>query len=487
MSAVAAVVASRQPSIFLKPTLTYEEYSTVRISHSWDEDVGAAGNPRWTTRTRKADVPFAPDASDKERLLRVVHEYNDAIAASRLHFTTGADIYDNFRLTLGGDLRTTWDQVVTELLQTQVPDGAGGHNPWTKTAANFITDGVSKFLRRFFPSNSFLIQGEYMRLVMKPKVLDVYAVSGRARLINTLSRYLPGSGGNKLYNTPLEEKNAFFRMMLPAWQLKFTESGQELDDPNYTYDRLVQFMANQQLYHDATLQAQRQQRSRSNQGFGRGGSYRQGFGGRFGQQFHPGIPPPPPPPYYGGGPRGFGSPGGFRGGRGPGFGGGRSFTPHRNTHNPHQTPARGPPGAARGRTNPARGGSTFTTPRTRFQQQQHRRQTRSGRDYGRGSHPVARRSLFYADQHYNDHYFASDEMDEDNQVYFEEGEPQEEDQFFAAAPTSTTTFAAAASVQEHHYSSSGPAPQEATQDHYLADHDEHYDPYGEPNDWLQDY
>ena len=480
MSAVAAVVASRQPSIHLRSTLSFEEYSTVRLSHSWDEDAGTPAAPRWTTRTRKADVPFAPDATDKERLLRVVHEYKDSLVPSRLNFTQGPDIYDNFRLVLGGDLRTTWDQTITELEATQVPDGAGGHNPWAKTANNFIPDGITKFLRRFFPSNAFLIQGEYMRLVMKPKALDVYAVSGRVRLINTLSQYLPGSNRQKLYTTPVDEKNAFFRMMLPSWQLKFTETGQELDDPNYTYDRLVQFMANQQLYHDAQQEANRQQRARNSQGFRR-------IGGRFGQQTHPGVPPPPPPPYYGG--RGFGSPG-FRGGRGNGPSGGRSFTPHRNSHLPHQSPA--PTPAARGgRGYQGRNRSTYTTPRTRYQQQQQRRQTRSGRGYGGPpQHPPARRQLFYADQHYNDHYFAGDEMDYEQQDFAQEDPHQEQDQFFAAAaaPTSTT-FAAVASasapaVQEHHYSSSAPADE---QDHYFADGNEEYETYGEPNDWLQDY
>ena len=218
MSAVAAIVASRQPSIHLRPALPFEEYTTVRLSHSWDENAGDGANPRWTTRTRKADVPFAPDASDKERLLRVVHEYKDSIQDSRLHFTTGDDVYDNFRLVLGGDLRTTWDQTIVELQAAQVPDPAnpGAMIGWTKQANNFTTEGVPKFLRCFFPSNAFLIQGEYMRLVMKPKALDVYAVSGRVRLINTLSQYLPGSGNQMLYTTPVEEKNAFFRMMLPA-------------------------------------------------------------------------------------------------------------------------------------------------------------------------------------------------------------------------------------------------------------------------------
>ena len=169
---------------------------------------------------------------------------------------------------MGGDLRTTWDQTVAELLQTLVPPTAAalaaavaaGLPPppaanWVRTDANFLMDGVPHFLHRFFPSNAFLIQQEYIRTTMKPKALDVYALSGRLRLLNTLSQYLPGSGNLSMFTTSIDEKNAFFRMMLPQWQLKFSESGHELDDPTYSYDRLVQFMANQQVYHDAALVA----------------------------------------------------------------------------------------------------------------------------------------------------------------------------------------------------------------------------------------
>ena len=464
MSAVAAIVASRQPSIHLKASLAYEDYTTVRLSHSWDENAGTAAVPRWTTRTRKADVPFAPDSSDKERLLRVVHEYKDSITESRLHFTTGDEVYDNFRLTLGGDLRTTWDQTVTDLEATQVAGAA-----WTKTTDNFTTDGIPRFLRRFFPSNAYLIQGEYMRLAIKPKALDVYALSGRMRLINTLSQYLPGSGGTRLYTTDTEEKNAFFRMMLPSWQLKFSETGFELDDQNYNYDRLVQFMANQQLYYDAEQEANRQRRQQlqNNNRYGQR------------QQYRPFQPPRQPPGALG--PRSFGNPS-PRGGRGPGN---RTFTPHRNNHSPHQTPFR--PGNRGGRGGrgftPFRGTPTTRPPRTRYQAQQQQRNTRSGRAYGQQN--PARRSLFYVDD--TDLYYHDEPEDGDvNAHYYDE-----EDQFFASQPPNpdTTTFAAASQPnQEHHYSSTAaaPAPEE---DQFLADAPQNMDAeeYYDDNEWLQDY
>ena len=171
---------------------------------------------------------FAPDSQDKECLLRVVHENRYAIQPSRLNITDAQAIYDNFRLTLGSDLRTTWDQTIAELLQTLVPPTAAalaaavtaGLPPppatnWARTDANYLMDGIPHFIRRFFPSNAFLIQQEYICTTMKPKALDVYAFSGCLRLLNTLSQYLPGSGNLSMFTTPIDEKNAFFHMMLP--------------------------------------------------------------------------------------------------------------------------------------------------------------------------------------------------------------------------------------------------------------------------------
>ena len=159
MSAIAALVASRSPSLYIHASIPYEEYTTVCLSHSWDENAGTAAHPRWVTRTRNADVPFAPDSQDKECLLRVVHEYRDAIQHSCLNITDAQEIYDNFRLTLGGDLCTTWDQTVTKLLQTLVPPTAAalaaavtaGLPPppatnWARTDANFLTEEVPHFL-----------------------------------------------------------------------------------------------------------------------------------------------------------------------------------------------------------------------------------------------------------------------------------------------------------------------------------------------------
>eukprot|EP00536_Pseudo-nitzschia_multiseries_P014618 jgi/Psemu1/39475/gm1.39475_g len=81
--------------------------------------------------------------------------------------------------------------------------------------------------------------------------MNCFAAAGHIRLINILSVHLPGSGGMKLFPTKTTMKNAFFHLMLPSWQLKFNETGNQLDDAAYPLHRLVAFIEQQRLHHDA--------------------------------------------------------------------------------------------------------------------------------------------------------------------------------------------------------------------------------------------
>ena len=46
-------------------------------------------------------------------------------------------------------------------------------------------------------------------------------------------------------------KYKLFNMMLPEWQLAFSNAGYNLPDPNYSYQQLIEYMINQQAIHDA--------------------------------------------------------------------------------------------------------------------------------------------------------------------------------------------------------------------------------------------
>ena len=53
--------------------------------------------------------------------------------------------------------------------------------------------------------------------IMKPCPMDCCALSGQHCLINMLSTYMLGSGGNSLYPSETVKKNANFQLMLPEW------------------------------------------------------------------------------------------------------------------------------------------------------------------------------------------------------------------------------------------------------------------------------
>ena len=63
--------------------------------------------------------------------------------------------------------------------------------------------------------------------------------------------FLPRANPNGVYDDT-ETKYLYYGMMLPPWQLKFTESTQCLEDHAYTYQMLVDYMQVQESVHNAT-------------------------------------------------------------------------------------------------------------------------------------------------------------------------------------------------------------------------------------------
>ena len=62
--------------------------------------------------------------------------------------------------------------------------------------------------------------------------------------------FLPGSNPNGVYDD-MEMKYLYYGMMLPPWQLKFTESTQRLEDHACTYQMLVDYMQVKESVHNA--------------------------------------------------------------------------------------------------------------------------------------------------------------------------------------------------------------------------------------------
>lgn len=239
---MSGIARYRQPPLPLKADLLYENYPTTRVTYTFATE--GRGERGAISVTRKQELPFAPDASDKERLIRVLHEYNEACSDSLLHIHD-RDRHTKAREVLRGDLKASWENTIMDVAAT--------------SDADFVTN-VRSFLAFHMPSNAFLIQQEYLRQATKPYAMDCFTTANRLRLINTISIYLPGSGGTQLFPSATSIKNAFYGLMLPQWQLAFDSTCNQLDDDDYTLQKLISFMEHHRLYHNTTREDRHRQR-----------------------------------------------------------------------------------------------------------------------------------------------------------------------------------------------------------------------------------
>ncbi len=203
----------------------YEDYPTTRIAYT-------PHNER-TPRTKR--LPFAPDASDKERLIRVLVGYERSCDVSSLH------IHDDDRHTMAsqvlcGDLSISWEMTIANA---------------AKTIDTYFVTNARVFLKNYMPPDAFLIQEQYLCQITKPFAMDCFEAANRLRLINKLSVYLPGSGGNKLFEDDASLKSAYYRIMPADWQMKFDATGKDLHHSDYNLNNLVIFMESLRLHGNA--------------------------------------------------------------------------------------------------------------------------------------------------------------------------------------------------------------------------------------------
>ena len=159
----------------------------------------------------------------------------------------------------------------------------------------------------------------------------------------------------------------------------------------------------------------------------------------------------------------------------------RSFTPHHQVNQLHQTPTR--PIAPCGRGYASHGPATYTAPRTCQQFRQQHRHTRSGR----GQTVHRNLSSNNHQNYFQDHYYTDDSFQDTSTDY------DAEDHFFAAQEQPTEAdLPYLPSIQEHHpLSLADPSAQNDTQQDQFFSMEgvstyDNSDAYT-PNDWLQDY
>lgn len=185
MAAIAKLKSSRHVAFQLTPVLPYGDHPTIRLVTQHTTAATTAGGSD-TTFSQKQDLAFAPDNTDIEHINCALSDFSKAYsdALLKLHDT---ECHKKASEVLGGDRKVIWDDTIN--VSTN------------KLDADFPTN-VCAFLSDFLPSNYFLVQQEYLHGAAKSFHMTCFNVASCLRLINSMSIYLPGSGGSQLLVGP---------------------------------------------------------------------------------------------------------------------------------------------------------------------------------------------------------------------------------------------------------------------------------------------
>ena len=178
----------KQPPFTLQPTILYEDYSTTRLVNEFTQGAGADQ----VRVTRKYDVPFCPDQSDKERVVRTIHEFIYACHDDRLHID-GPGRYtistsDFYALTLPVSV------TITRSATSFTSRIFNANTSWTK----FVTDPILLF--KFIPtatlpsnavrSMNVFLSGTSLRIAALSLLLFLRDMPWCGRVIHTAPGYL---------------------------------------------------------------------------------------------------------------------------------------------------------------------------------------------------------------------------------------------------------------------------------------------------------
>ena len=247
MASTYGLVLNEAAVIPLVSTLKPEDMGTVTLKNKIR--VGGAGaNTEY--EKREATIPMC-DRVNKELLLRVCKEFDNACVASRLNLTNGPKRFSKFREVLGLEYHVDWDNCAdAQAVQT----------------VDSFKEARKDFLALQFDSTDYINQKKYLNRVRKPKEMDCLSLLTRLRLINDFMQYLPDAGDKY---TDQELKVIYFQMMPSDWKIKYLEAARPITDETFTIMDMARYMKVLEL--TRTLYEQRQQQRRgtsSNRGRG---------------------------------------------------------------------------------------------------------------------------------------------------------------------------------------------------------------------------
>ena len=246
-------VAAENPPIYLKTTLP-DTLETVQL----ERYVTVAGNDV----RRRARVPVITNEVEPELACRVYDEFRDVCAQERLNLTSGTLKFEFWRQCLAGQARNHWDAVVEGLPGT--------------TNANFAT-GIGEWFEKYMEPTAFHDQKQYFLNTTKAFAMSVKETASRVKQIVKFMHYMPNSPdiGEEIYSDT-ELKMTLYRLMRADWKTSFDASGADITEDDYTWERLVKYMASQERKEQLT----RNRQGRGGRGGRSGGRNNNRGGGR---------------------------------------------------------------------------------------------------------------------------------------------------------------------------------------------------------------
>ncbi|KAG7336766.1 hypothetical protein IV203_033678 [Nitzschia inconspicua] len=142
---------------------------------------------RYVNHEKRKERIIPLDSDDKESILRLMKDFDDVTANSRLHLNTAPLRFQYFARCLIGSKRDDWQAVIDSKPQNTM---------------EHFNARIAEFLDMIFVPTDLIDQKNYLMKLKKPYKLSCIELSSRLRYINSLMRWMPGAN-----NTPPFSEN----------------------------------------------------------------------------------------------------------------------------------------------------------------------------------------------------------------------------------------------------------------------------------------
>ncbi|KAG7360642.1 hypothetical protein IV203_035741 [Nitzschia inconspicua] len=167
---------------------------------------------RYVNHEKRKERIIPLDSDDKESVLRLMKDFDDVTANSRLHLNTAPLRFQYFARCLIGAKRDDWQAVIDNKTQNTI---------------EHFNERIAEFLDMIFVPTDLIDQKNYLMKLKKPYKLSCTELSSRLRYINSLMRWMPGANNNPPFSEN-DLKVMFYSMMLEPWKLNFVTAGKDI-------------------------------------------------------------------------------------------------------------------------------------------------------------------------------------------------------------------------------------------------------------------